>query len=91
MIITDELGGASFRKPNDISFRIMQHRLSVPFESMVYVGDNLAKDFKAPLLLGYRCVHFLNPKRLYFREKVSRPTSVVCIDSLNILLEVLGI
>lgn len=26
IIVTDELGGIQFRKPNDISFRIMQNR-----------------------------------------------------------------
>ena len=32
IIITDELGGIQFRKPNDISFRIMQNRWRIPFE-----------------------------------------------------------
>ena len=29
-----------FRKPNSICFEIMQRRLGVPYEKMVYVGDN---------------------------------------------------
>lgn len=47
VIVTDELGGVQFRKPNDIAFRIMQCRWRIPFEQMVYVGDNPAKDFQA--------------------------------------------
>ena len=47
VIITDELGGVQFRKPNDISFRIMQNRWGIPFEQIVYVGDNISKDFIA--------------------------------------------
>lgn len=62
IIVTDELGGAIFRKPCDISLRIMQRKLGVPFESMVYVGDNLTKDLIAPRQLGMRAVWFDNPE-----------------------------
>lgn len=65
IIITDELGGAQFRKPCDIAFRIMQKRLNVAFEKIVYIGDNASKDFKAPLRLGMRAIHFLNKDGLY--------------------------
>lgn len=60
IIVTDELGGATFRKPCDISFRIMQRRLGLPFESMIYVGDNLTKDLIAPRQLGMQAVWFEN-------------------------------
>lgn len=65
IIITDELGGVQFRKPNDISFRIMQCRWKLPFEQMIYIGDNLTKDFQAPKQLGMRWVHFENSDGLY--------------------------
>ena len=71
IIITDELGGVQFRKPNDISFRIMQCRWRVPFEQMVYIGDNLAKDFQAPRQLGMRGIYIMNEEGLYTnKEKV---------------------
>lgn len=54
IIITDELGGSQFRKPNDIAFRIMQGRWKIPFEQMIYIGDNPAKDFQAPWQLGMK-------------------------------------
>ena len=60
IIITDELGGVQFRKPNDISFRIMQNRWRLPFEQMMYIGDNPAKDFQAPRQLGMQWVLFNN-------------------------------
>lgn len=47
IIITDELGGVQFRKPCDIAFRILQRRWGLPFEELVYVGDNPEKDFRA--------------------------------------------
>lgn len=65
IIITDELGGVQFRKPNDISFRIMQCRWGIPFEQIVYVGDNLEKDFQAPKQLGMKSIYFRNKNGLY--------------------------
>ena len=67
IIITDELGGEQFRKPNDIAFRIMQNRWRIPFEEMAYVGDNLMKDFQAPRQLGMKSIYFENPDGLYYR------------------------
>lgn len=68
IIITDELGGTQFRKPNDISFRIMQNRWRLSYEEIVYVGDNPNKDFQAPKQLGMRSVIFRNEDGLYSRN-----------------------
>lgn len=68
IIITDELGGEQFRKPNDIAFRIMQCRWRIPFEQMVYVGDNLEKDFQAPKQLGIRSLYLKNEDGLYLQH-----------------------
>jgi len=65
VIVTDELGGADFRKPNDTAFRLMQSRLQIPFEKMVYVGDNIQKDFIAPMNLKMKCIWFRNKDGLY--------------------------
>lgn len=65
VLITDELGSERFRKPNDIAFRIMQTRFNVPYEQMLYVGDNPSKDFQAPRQLGMRWIYFKNPDGLY--------------------------
>lgn len=66
IIITDELGGIEFRKPNDTAFRIMQDRWQIPFDQMVYIGDNLRKDFQAPKRLKMKCLFFKNVNSLYF-------------------------
>ena len=68
IIITDELGGTQFRKPNDISFRIMQNRWRMSFEAMVYVGDNVNKDFQAPKQLGMKRIWMKNTDGLYFKD-----------------------
>lgn len=52
IIVTDELGGAQFRKPCDIAFRMMQLRWKIQFSSLAYIGDNPTKDFVAPMQLG---------------------------------------
>lgn len=68
ILITDELGGVQFRKPNDVGFRILKYRLGVPYERMAYVGDNPRKDFHAPRMLGMPYVYFQNSDSLYSKE-----------------------
>ena len=67
IIITDTLGGVVFRKPNSISYEMMQERSGTNFSQMVYVGDNLAKDFIAPKTLGMMSIYFNNANGLYNR------------------------
>ena len=66
IIVTDELGGAEYRKPNSAAFVRMQEVFAVPFEQMCYVGDNLKKDFIAPEKLGMKCIYFRNADGLYY-------------------------
>lgn len=65
VIVTDELGGPEFRKPNEAAFRLMQQKLDVPFAKMVYIGDNTKKDFIAPQALGMQTIYFQNQDGLY--------------------------
>ncbi len=65
IIITDELGGVQFRKPNIMAFVKMHDYFNVPYKAMVYVGDNTQKDFIAPKLLGMNSVYFKNFEGLY--------------------------
>ncbi len=65
IIVTDELGGEQFRKPCDISFRIIQRKWRIPFEHIMYIGDNLSKDFQAPKQLGMQWKLVDNGEGLY--------------------------
>lgn len=67
IIITDELGGVEWRKPNPEAFRLMSQALEVPFDRMVYIGDNASKDFAAPEKLGMQVIWFKNSDGLYVR------------------------
>lgn len=89
IIITDSLGGIQFRKPNDISFRIMQNRWCIPFEQIMYVGDNVNKDFQAPKQLGMKWVWYKNPDGLYYDEGQSL-TSGVALEKLSELNTLIG-
>ncbi len=65
VIVTDELGGIAYRKPCTLAFEKLQQALDVPFEKMVYIGDNRRKDFIAPKKLGMRWIWFKNKDGLY--------------------------
>ncbi len=88
IVITDELGGAQFRKPCDIAFRIMSTRWKMDPADIIYVGDNGAKDFQAPQQLGMRSVWFMNEDGIYnkaYDREIDR------IRSLSELYERFGI
>ena len=65
IIITDELGGTEYRKPNANAYHIMSEKLGEKFNEMCYVGDNVSKDFIAPEKLGMRGIWFQNSDGLY--------------------------
>ena len=91
IIITDELGGVQFRKPCDISFRIMQKRWKLPASQMVYVADNPAKDFQAPQQLGMKSVWFKNEDGLYKVSKRYNSCILTPISIINKISELLNI
>ena len=68
IIITDELGGVAYRKPNPLAFRMMAEHFGLEYAQMVYIGDNPRKDFIACEELGMRAVYFVNRDGLYSKE-----------------------
>lgn len=65
IIITDTLGGAEYRKPNPKAFMLMSEKLKVKTSEMIYVGDNINKDFKAPNELNMEAIWYNNRDGLY--------------------------
>ncbi len=65
IIITDELGGIEYRKPNETAFKLLKKHFSVDYAEMCYVGDNIKKDFVAPERLGMKPIWFRNTDGLY--------------------------
>jgi len=51
ILITDELG-REYWKPHSKAFILMKERLGFDYDEMIYVGDNILKDFVTPNELG---------------------------------------
>lgn len=66
IIVTDELGGVEYRKPNTKAFMLMRELFDVRFSEMCYVGDNIKKDFIPCEQLDIKPVYFVNKDGLYF-------------------------
>ena len=58
IVVTDELG-KEYWKPHSRSYEIMKNKLKFDYDEMVYVGDNLSKDFVTANKLGMKTV-FIN-------------------------------
>ena len=86
VIITDELGGTQFRKPCDISFRIMQERWRMNSAEVVYVGDNEAKDFQAPQQLGMKYIYFQNKDSIYRGNTKGQKDGITAFEEIKELL-----
>ena len=70
IIITDELGGILYRKPNLKAFEVMRDYFDVCFDEMCYIGDNISKDFFAPDRLGMKSIYFKNQNGLYAMNSI---------------------
>lgn len=55
ILITDELG-KKYWKPHRKPYDIMKEQLNVCYEEMVYIGDNVSKDFVTPNKLGMKSI-----------------------------------
>ena len=61
----------------------MQNRWRIPFEQMVYVGDNPIKDFQAPNQLGLKSIFFMNSNGLYAKQNNYSTSTIYNIDDLR--------
>ena len=62
IIVTDELGGTEFRKPNPEAFELISRRRGVPFGEMAYVGDTLSRDVRGVRNASWRlCIQIFSP------------------------------
>lgn len=82
VIITDELGGEQFKKPCDIAFRIMMTKWRLDPSEVIYVGDNVNKDFQAPRQLGMKTIWLRNKDGLYDRNDANGIYSVCNLEEI---------
>lgn len=64
IILTDKLG-KKYWKPHTKSFKIMQGFFDVDYAEMIYIGDNIEKDFVAPNRLGMKSVIIKRDNSIY--------------------------
>ena len=86
IIITDELGGEQFRKPCSIAFQIMRTRWRLNYNQILYIADNLNKDFQAPRQLGMMTLLFANPEGIYYKAR-PQPQEIICCDNIASSIE----
>lgn len=85
IIVTDDWG-REFWKPHPRAFEETASRLGVPPSACTYVADNPAKDFIAPLALGWQTVQVRRPGGTY-TDQPAAPHGAPhrTIDSLHLL------
>lgn len=64
VIVTDELG-RDFWKPNSKPYELMREQLGIEFNEMIYVGDNVSKDFITAKKLGIKTIHIKREEGVY--------------------------
>lgn len=67
IIITDELGGVEYRKPNSKAYDLMKDYFKCDYQEMIYIGDNLNKDFIYPEKVNIKSIYFKNRDGLYIK------------------------
>jgi len=94
IIITDELG-KEYWKPHRKSYEIVKNSLKVKYQEMIYVGDNITKDFVAPNKLGITSVLISREKGVYYNindvklEDIYKPNyNIKTLFELKKILEV---
>ncbi len=82
IIVTDELGpNRQYWKPHEKSFILMKEYFDCNYGEMIYVGDNVNKDFDAPIKLGINSIHILNHEGVY--TDVNHMKNLIVIRNLN--------
>lgn len=90
IIITDELGG-EFWKPHEKSYKMMAEKLNVGLDEMVYVGDNVDKDFIMANKLGVLTIHIERDSGIYQSINTDRKFLAKYKDkSVNNILKVIN-
>ncbi|MGL4652174.1 HAD family hydrolase [Cetobacterium sp.] len=68
IVVTDELG-REFWKPSEIPYKIIKENFKCDYSDMVYIGDNIEKDFVTANRLGIETFHIIRDDGVY-RNKI---------------------
>ena len=64
-LVCTDAWGRHYWKPHCRGFQHIQAHHGLPADRCLYVADNPAKDFIAPLRLGWRTIQILRPERVH--------------------------
>ena len=81
-IFTSE--GIGYAKPDAKAFQTVCDRLSIPYDTMYYIGDNYIKDMEGAKAAGLHTIHF---NRHYLQEGMASDYIVYNEDQLVALLK----
>lgn len=91
IVVTDELG-REFWKPHQKPYDIVKNQLCLEYEEMVYVGDNITKDFVTANKLGMTTVFIGREEGVYFNiQKEDEYKAKYSIGNLKELVKVLNL
>lgn len=91
VVVTDELG-REYWKPHRKPYDIVKEQLGLEYEEMVYVGDNITKDFVTANKLGMTTVFISRKEGVYFNiQKEDEYKAKYSISDLKELVKVLNL
>ncbi|MDO6657822.1 HAD family hydrolase [Anaerobacillus sp. 1_MG-2023] len=90
IIITDQLG-RDYWKPHARAYEMMKDLFNVKYSEMVYVGDNVSKDFVTPNKLGMKTVQINRENGIYSTSTISYEKEFYAQHSINSLYEFLNL
>ncbi|WP_432662635.1 HAD family hydrolase [Wukongibacter baidiensis] len=86
IVITDEIG-REYWKPSEVPYQIVQRQLGLEYEEMIYVGDNIEKDFITANRLGMGTVSITRKDGVYSELNMSEKYNAKYkVTSLNELI-----
>lgn len=68
IVITDELG-REFWKPSEVPYNLIRYKFNCKYKDMVYIGDNINKDFISANKLGIETI------------QITRGNGIYCLDN----------
>ncbi|MDR2565013.1 MAG: HAD family hydrolase [Bifidobacteriaceae bacterium] len=71
LVVLTDLWGADYWKPHPRAFALVEQSVELDPARLVYVGDNPAKDFNAPIARGWDCIRVRFPGQLH--ERIESP------------------
>lgn len=92
IIVSDELGGVEYRKPDKRVFFEMANRLGIQTNEMVYIGDNPCKDFMISESLPILTIRLMNTNSIYYNEQYKgniKPK--ILIDNISEVLNIINL